>query len=266
MSIFSYLKTLFDHRPNERTNDPTTVTRELPTVEVPPTSSANVSVETGEKFWPNSLTIPHDVAEHFYVIDVKMDENSQFVSPGCLPALVFSDQATSEELDLAPLQTQSSRLTITVVNIASTTKTFKGTVKGTKTSPAPDKPKKIYIGLGSTYVNPHQSFNVSAQLHDKTKLSRLIVPSSIADHFTITHIKTSYLLDSAPETHLNKPTPATVYVEHVTNLVDLSICVESSAFITLTAENTGDNPQNFSGAFIGRVLPPTNNQFAKITP
>lgn len=108
------------------------VTRTFPPTEIPPLSSTNITITAHEKFWPTSFSIPHEVAEHLYITDVKIDNNSQFISPGCLPALMFSDLAASETLDFEELQRPSSTLTISLTNTSSTSKTFSGSLVGTK--------------------------------------------------------------------------------------------------------------------------------------
>jgi hypothetical protein len=247
--ILSAIKTFFANLSSKKSTT-SVVTRKFLATEVPPLSSASMTITAREKFWPTSFSIPHEVAEHFYVTDVKIDKNSQFISPGCLPALVFSDQAASEEIDFEELQKPSSTLTISVTNASSTSKTFSGTLKGTKIPRSPDKPQKIIVGLGSTLVKPDQIMNVNTLIRaHNTKLSRLIIPSSVADHFTISSTR-----PSSP--CLPPSAPATEYTEQRPCLVDLSIYINAMSFINISVRNTGDNPQNFSGAFIGHVLPP----------
>lgn len=236
--------------------DPSPVIKKFFSAKVLSMSTTHFTLMVDENFWPTSISIPHEVAEHFYITDIKINKNSQFINPSCLPALVFSDRASPVELDLDPLQ-KSSCITISVVNTSTfSAQTFEYLVRGTRIPPHPNVPKRVVVGLGSTQVQPRGSLNVSVQLVDETKLSRLIVPSSIADHFTIHSIRTSTTLQQlSPQYHLNEPTPAAEYAEHKSCLTDLAICVEKQGFVTISAENITDAPRNFSGAFVGQMRP-----------
>lgn len=96
---------------------------------------------------------------------------------------------------------------------------------------------------------PRQLMCVSTQISSDVKLSRLIIPSHIAEHFTIASTR-----PSSP--CLRSREPATKFTEQKPCLVDLHVYVNFLSFISISVENTGDAPHNFTGAFVGHVLPP----------
>lgn len=76
----------------ERTSSPGDVVVGLGSTTVAGLSSVNVNVRPECAFRPERLEVPPDVAEHFFVTDVKVGKNSQFWSAGAVPASVFLDR------------------------------------------------------------------------------------------------------------------------------------------------------------------------------
>ena len=99
------------------------ITREFPEATVPAGISTYLFIQAKDPFTPESFSMPEDIARNFLITDIKVGANSQFISTGCIPALLFSDKAIVENLRL-------DHLSIQVKNISDTSCNFQGAFVG----------------------------------------------------------------------------------------------------------------------------------------
>ena len=68
------------------------------------TSSANINVQPQVIFRPERLVVPSNLAMDFLITDIKVGKNSQLVSTGALPAVMFTEQAFGVRLKMDTAQ------------------------------------------------------------------------------------------------------------------------------------------------------------------
>jgi hypothetical protein len=91
--------------------------------------SANIHVQPLCRFQPERIIIPSDVARHFMITDVKVGKNSQFLSPGAIPALAFAEGMFGVRLRMDRVQI-SMFVTFSVSNIDYRSHNFQGVILG----------------------------------------------------------------------------------------------------------------------------------------
>jgi hypothetical protein len=96
---------------------------------LPPLSSANISVQPQVIFRPERIVIPSNIAADFLITDVKVGKNSQLVSPGAIPAVVFVENAFGVRLKMDTAQI-AQFITISVTNQNSGSRNFQGAIIG----------------------------------------------------------------------------------------------------------------------------------------
>lgn len=92
-------------------------------------SSANINVQPQVIFRPERLVVPSNVAIDFLITDIKVGKNSQLVSTGALPAVMFTEQAFGVRLKMDTAQI-SMFVTISVTNTNANNKNFQGGLVG----------------------------------------------------------------------------------------------------------------------------------------
>lgn len=92
-------------------------------------SSANINVQPQVVFRPERLVVPSNVAVDFLITDIKVGKNSQLVSTGALPALMFTESAFGVRLKMDTAQI-SMFVTISVTNTNANPKSFAGGLVG----------------------------------------------------------------------------------------------------------------------------------------
>lgn len=92
-------------------------------------SSANINVQPQVMFRPERLVVPSNVAVDFLITDIKVGKNSQLVSTGALPALMFTESAFGVRLKMDTAQI-SMFVTISVTNTNQNAKSFAGGLVG----------------------------------------------------------------------------------------------------------------------------------------
>jgi hypothetical protein len=102
----------------------------LGSTEVEGGSLATISVPSQVNFRPDRLVIPSNLAADFLITDIKVDKNSQLVSTGALPAVMFTDTAFDVRLKM-DLVAAGMFVSVTVVNQAKEPRTFVVGVVGT---------------------------------------------------------------------------------------------------------------------------------------
>ena len=92
-------------------------------------SSANINVQPQVIFRPERLVIPSHIAVDFLITDIKVGKNSQLVSTGALPAVMFTEQAFGVRLKMDTAQI-SMFVTVSVTNENPSARKFQGGLVG----------------------------------------------------------------------------------------------------------------------------------------
>jgi hypothetical protein len=93
------------------------------------TSSANINVQPQVIFRPERLVVPSNLAVDFLITDIKVGKNSQLVSTGALPAVMFTEQAYGVRLKMDTAQI-SMFVTVSVTNQNPAARNFQGGLVG----------------------------------------------------------------------------------------------------------------------------------------
>ena len=96
---------------------------------LPGLSSANISVQPQVIFRPERIVIPSNLAADFLITDIKVGKNSQLVSPGAIPAVVFVENAFGVRLKMDTAQI-AQFITISVTNQNGAARNFQGAIIG----------------------------------------------------------------------------------------------------------------------------------------
>ena len=96
---------------------------------LPGLSSANIAVQPQVIFRPERIVIPSNLAADFLITDVKVGKNSQLVSPGAIPAVVFVENAFGVRLKMDTAQI-AQFITISVTNQNGAARNFQGAIIG----------------------------------------------------------------------------------------------------------------------------------------
>jgi hypothetical protein len=92
-------------------------------------SSANINVQPQVIFRPERLVVPSNIAPDFLITDIKVGKNSQLVSTGALPAVMFTEQAFGVRLKMDTAQI-SMFVTVSVTNQNPLARNFQGGLVG----------------------------------------------------------------------------------------------------------------------------------------
>jgi hypothetical protein len=92
-------------------------------------SSANINVQPQVIFRPERLVVPSNIAVDFLITDIKVGKNSQLVSTGALPAVMFTENAFGVRLKMDTAQI-SMFVTISVTNQNASARNFQGGLVG----------------------------------------------------------------------------------------------------------------------------------------
>ncbi len=92
-------------------------------------SSANINVQPQVIFRPERLVVPSNIAVDFLITDIKVGKNSQLVSTGALPAVMFTENAFGVRLKMDTAQI-SMFVTVSVTNQNPAVRNFQGGLVG----------------------------------------------------------------------------------------------------------------------------------------
>jgi len=92
-------------------------------------SSANINVQPQVIFRPERLVVPSNLAVDFLITDIKVGKNSQLVSTGALPAVMFTETAFGIRLKMDTCQI-AMFVTISVTNQNPAARNFQGGIVG----------------------------------------------------------------------------------------------------------------------------------------
>ena len=101
----------------------------LGSTSVPGNASANINVQPQVIFRPERLVVPSNIAVDFLITDIKVGKNSQLVSTGALPAVMFTENAFGVRLKMDTAQI-SMFVTISVTNQNPNARNFQGGLVG----------------------------------------------------------------------------------------------------------------------------------------
>jgi hypothetical protein len=96
---------------------------------IPGLASANINVQPQVIFRPERIVIPSHIAANFLITDIKVGKNSQLVSPGAIPAVVFVENAFGVRLKMDTAQI-AQFITISVTNQNNAPRNFQGAIIG----------------------------------------------------------------------------------------------------------------------------------------
>ena len=96
---------------------------------VPGLASINVGVQPQVIFRPERIVIPSTIAADFLITDIKVGKNSQLVSPGAIPSVVFVENAFGVRLKMDTAQI-AQFITISVTNQNPAARNFQGAIIG----------------------------------------------------------------------------------------------------------------------------------------
>jgi hypothetical protein len=241
--------------------EPTIITRDFPevtvpgllTATVPGNLSTNLFIQAKDPFTPESFSIPEDIAQDFLITDIKVGANSQFISTGCIPALLFSDEAVVERLRLDHLPT-AKLLKISVTNQATGERQFKASVSGPASPVSQPNPRwRTLVGLGSTMVHAGAVAAVYVQPQLNFAPDRLVVPSSIGERFQVLDIRTTGL-DGLVWESMRQSFSATDFSKKKAGKVRLKEPVLSEIFLSIQVKNISNTACNFQGTFVGEAV------------
>ena len=96
---------------------------------VPASGSIQVGVQPQVIFRPERIVIPSNLGPYFMLTDIKVGKDSQLVSPGAIPAVVFAENAFGVRLKMDTAQI-AQFITLLVTNISSGPQNFMGAIIG----------------------------------------------------------------------------------------------------------------------------------------
>ncbi len=92
-------------------------------------SSANINVQPQVIFRPERIVVPSNLAVDFLITDLKVGKNSQLVSTGAIPAVVFTETAFGVRLKMDTCQI-SMFVTVSITNQNPAARNFQGAIIG----------------------------------------------------------------------------------------------------------------------------------------
>ena len=97
-------------------------------------SSANINVQSLQRFHLDRLIISSSVAKDFLVTDIKIGGKSQFISPGCIPGTAFTEDVFAIRLrgDVSEFH---QFISVSVTNQNHSAQNFQGVLIGHLDSP-----------------------------------------------------------------------------------------------------------------------------------
>ena len=96
---------------------------------IPGNGSAQIGVQPQVIFRPERIVIPSNIAVDFMITDVKVGKDSQLVSPGAIPAVVFVENAFGVRLKMDTAQI-AQFITLLVNNTNAQPRNFSGAIIG----------------------------------------------------------------------------------------------------------------------------------------
>jgi hypothetical protein len=159
---------------------------------VPGNGAMNIEVfsEKGP-FRAQNMILTEEVGRDFFITDIKVGRNSQFVSSSAVHANYFARRGMTEDLlfDFLP---RGMKMTVCVLNMTPEPKTFHGVLKGSLIAENMHRDcafNKILIGLGHVIVPANGKVKVSVQPQVMCRAMSIIVPPYILDALKVTSLR-----------------------------------------------------------------------------
>lgn len=96
---------------------------------IPGNGSAQIGVQPQVIFRPERIVIPSNIAVDFMLTDIKVGKDSQLVSPGAIPAVVFVENAFGVRLKMDTAQI-AQFITLLITNTNLQPRNFSGAIIG----------------------------------------------------------------------------------------------------------------------------------------
>jgi hypothetical protein len=223
-------------------------------VVVEPGCDLPLVVKAPRNFRLRRLIVDRAVTENFAITALSFNKNNQFIGPGAVPALLFAHDAYPENYDF-DLLNEDDEIKLSVANLSSKVRSFAVGLLG-DSEPIRQHERNQFLGLGFTSVPEGGSCNISVQpgltFFSTFRGERLVIPSTIAEHFEVTDIK----VGKVSQMRSTQPVPATVFTEQTPYLGRMGLALDvcsPSMFITISVENKSKRARSFCGALIGTV-------------
>lgn len=176
--------------------------------QVPGRGCSMISAKSEDMFQPRRLVVPDEVAEHFVIVDVRVDGSSQLITYDALPASVFSASSREEVVDFWPLSPGGS-FCLVVVNVGDVERYFEAEISGREATSGDLVFVKLgktvgrtVVGLGRHHVPAGEWLDVEVMPQMSFCPERLVVPAGYARGFVVEDVQVrrggSELLGSCP--------------------------------------------------------------------
>lgn len=213
---------------------------------VPGTSSAQIQVisEKGP-FKLRKISVSGDVADSFFVTDIKVGRNSQFVSAAAIPASFFAAITHQENLvfDTTP---RGVFMTIEVTNMCAEAKEFEAEligelVEGRSPLQHPNNARCV-LGLGHTIVDSKGTTTVCSQAQAVFGPDRLFVPAKVLESFRVLDVRVVGESVAGREELQNEEMSLAPSV------------MQFGDWLCIDVANDADSEKAFYGAVVGRLV------------
>jgi hypothetical protein len=154
--------------------------------------SANIEVisEKGP-FRAQNMIVSEKIARDFFITDIKVGRNSQFVSASAVHASFFARRGMADDL-LFDYLSRGMKMTVSVHNMSFEAKTFHAVLKGSLIAENQSMDcvfTRIPIGLGHTIVPANGKGKVSVQLQVVCRALDIVIPTYILDALKVTSVR-----------------------------------------------------------------------------
>jgi hypothetical protein len=160
-------------------------------VKVPGLNSMDITIinEYGP-FRFREILVSKEVGQNFFVTDIKIDEKSQFISLGAVPASFFTDSARQKNIYFSTLS-RDGMLELSVTNIHQKEQEFSAVLTGDVLEDhlQVDTRDRHFMGLGHTIVPSGGTTMVNLRAQIVFKPDGLIVPPEVSDNFIVQYVK-----------------------------------------------------------------------------
>ena len=142
-------------------------------------------------FRAQNMIVTDEIARDFFVTDLKVGKNSQFVSSSAVHASYFARRGAKEDLlfDFLP---RGMKMTVCVKNMTQEPKTFHAYLKGTLIAENMHRDcalNRIILGLGHSIVPANGKTKLSVQPQVACRAMSIVVPPYILDALKITSLR-----------------------------------------------------------------------------
>jgi hypothetical protein len=218
---------------------------EIEEVEVAANGSTNIWVYSEKgPFRILNLELSPEVAKDFFVTDIKVGKNSQFITTGAVAASYFAQRGSTEDLRFDKLP-RGLKITISVTNMRRTPAKFAGVLRGNLEGDSyqvDEIPQvRVIAGLGHTIVPPEGKMILRVQPQEPFRPDCLVLPPEVCEHLHVNSVRVvgqNMTLDRSNPTDLLFPA------------TDMKI----ADWLALEVENKTEIEQAFYGSCGGSLI------------